>query len=153
MESYSHEAFQVSGYIVTIPNSQEAQTVIQAAWKEFMQGGLSKLVEHKDYEGVHAIYYNYHDLDDPQKEGYDMLLGFITKSGTTQSNPKFETVTIPAQTYKYVEFSGDFVTQLPLEWEKINSMPKTEVDRDHGYDLEMYSLDYKTCTLAVSVNK
>jgi predicted transcriptional regulator YdeE len=153
MQSYSHDSFQVSGYVVTIPNSQEAQTIIQAAWKEFMQGGLSKLVEHKDYEGVHAIYYNYHNLDDPQTEGYDMLLGFITKPNTTQSNTKFSTITIPSQTCKYIEINGDFETILPVEWEKINTMPKTEVDRDYGYDLEMYSLDYKTCTLAVSVHE
>jgi predicted transcriptional regulator YdeE len=152
MESYSHGTFEVSGYVVTIPNPQEAQTVIQTAWKKFMDGGLSKLVEHKAYEGVHAIYYDYTNPTESDKVGYKMLLGFITEAGTTQSNPEFQTITIPAQTYKYIEINGDFQKILPIEWAKINAMPKSEVDRDYGYDLEMYSLDYKTCTLAVSVN-
>jgi hypothetical protein len=46
-----------------------------------------------------------------------------------------------------------FQTDLPIEWSNINSMPKFELPRTYGYDLEMYSEDGKGCTLAVSVNK
>jgi predicted transcriptional regulator YdeE len=153
MYSYSHGAFQVSGYKVTINNSQDAQSVIQAAWHRFMKEGLSKLVEHKAYQHVHAVYYNYTNLDNPEQEGYDMILGYITEDGSAQTNPEFITITIPPQDYKYIKFTSDnFEQDLPIEWEKINSMPKSELNRTHGYDLEMYSEDYKTCTLAVGVN-
>jgi predicted transcriptional regulator YdeE len=85
--------------------------------------------------------------------GYEMLLGFITEDGSTQANSEFINITIPAQDYKYTEISGDFQSILFLEWAKINAMPKSELNRTHGYDLEMYSEDYKTCTLAVGVEK
>jgi predicted transcriptional regulator YdeE len=153
MQEYSHGAFQVSGYKVRITNPQDAQGIIQEAWAKFMKGGLSHQVEHRETPHVQAIYYNYHDLGDPLKVGYDMLIGYGTLEGKTQSNPELVTITVPAQDYRYTRVTGDFQTILPIEWKKINDMPKSEVNRDYGYDLEMYSEDYKTCTLAVSVNK
>jgi hypothetical protein len=140
MDSYSHGAFQVSGYKVTISSPQEAQVVIQKAWHKFMHEGLSKLVEHKAYN--------------TDMEGYDMILGFVTEDGSTQSSPELVTITVPPQDYQYIKFTSDnFQIDLPIEWEKINSMPQSELPRTHQYDLEMYSEDYKTCTLAVGVNK
>jgi predicted transcriptional regulator YdeE len=153
MQEYSHEAFEVSGYNVTITNIADSQTIIQEAWGKFMKQGLMQKVEHKVGPHVHAVYYNYHDIRDPDKFGYDMLLCFITETGAKQTSEDIITITIPAQDYKYTEATGDFVTVLPIEWAKINNMPKEEVSRSYGYDLEMYSEDYKTVTLAVSVNK
>jgi predicted transcriptional regulator YdeE len=153
MQEYSHGQFQVSGYKVTIPNPQEAQSIIQPAWHRFMQEGLFKKVDHKAYPHIHAVYYHYTNPEDLDKVGYEMLLGFITEEGSTQSNPEFITITVPAQDYKYTEVEGDFQAILPIAWEKINNMPKSEVNRDYGFDLEMYSEDYKTCTIAVSVVK
>jgi hypothetical protein len=154
MDSYSHGIFQVSGYKVTINNPTEAQAVIQVAWKKFMHQGLSQQVEHKAYQHVHAVYYNYTNLDNPELEGYDMLLGYITEDGSTQNNLELITITVPPQDYQYAKFTSDnFEQDLPIEWEKINSMPKSELPRDYGYDLEMYSEDCKSCTLAVSVGK
>ena len=88
-----------------------------------------------------------------KKQGYDMQLGFITKLGTVHSNSESVTIDIPVQDYKYVEIKGDFQKILPVEWIKINKMEKNELNCDYCYDLEMYSEDYKTVTLAVSVNK
>jgi predicted transcriptional regulator YdeE len=154
MDSYSHGTFQVSGYKVTINNQTEAQSVIQATWHKFMKEGLSKLVEHKAYQHVHAVYYNYTNLDNPDIEGYDMILGYVTEDGSTQTNSDFIDITIPHQDYQYIKFtSSDFQQDLSTEWAKINSMPKSEVLRNYGYDLEMYSEDGKTCTLAVGVRK
>jgi predicted transcriptional regulator YdeE len=152
MQSYSHGAFQVSGYKVTITDEQQSHDIIQKAWHTFMQEGLSKLVEHKAYQHVHAVYYNYTNLDKPKNFGYDMLLGFITEDGSIQSNPELIDIQIPAQDYKYIKFTSDnFEKDLQVEWEKINAMPKSELNRAYGYDLEMYSEDYKGCTLAVGV--
>jgi predicted transcriptional regulator YdeE len=154
MDSYSHGAFQVSGYKVTITNPQEAQAIIQAIWHKFMHEGLSKLVEHKAFQHVHAVYYNYTNLDNPELEGYDMLIGYITEDDSTQNNPEFITIIVPPQDYQYVKFISDnFQIDLPIEWEKINSMPKSELNRTHSNDLEMYSEDEKDCTLAVSVER
>jgi predicted transcriptional regulator YdeE len=152
MEQYSHEAFHVSGYKVRIPNKHEEQKIIKAAWKKFMEGGLSKLIENKAYIGVHAVYYNYKHIGDLENEGYDMLLGFITNESTKQSSPEFVDFMIPAQDYMYTKASGNFAEVLPLEWNKVNKQSKSEVPRKYGYDLEMYSEDFKTVTLAVSVN-
>jgi predicted transcriptional regulator YdeE len=154
MDSKSNKAFLFSGYNVTIHNPQEAQAVIQKAWQKFMQEGLSKLVEHKVNENLHAIYYNYTNLDNPELEGYDMILGCFVEDGSIQSNQGLTTISVPAQDYKYVDITSDnFQITLPIEWGKINSMPKSEVNRTHQFDLEMYSEDYKTCTLAVGVGK
>jgi predicted transcriptional regulator YdeE len=153
MESYSHGAFQVSGYKVRINNKQSEQSTIQAAWQEFMDQGLFKQVENKAYPHVHAIYYNYKDLEDPKLESYDMLLGFVTTDGTKQTNNTFIDLEIPAQDYMYTKATGNFQEVLPLEWAKINSLNTQKCPRDYGYDMEMYSEDYKTVTIAVSVIK
>jgi Integron-associated effector binding protein len=150
MQTYSHGAFQVSGYKVTINNPQEAQVLIQKAWHKFMKEGLFKLVEHKATPHIQAVYYNYTNLDDPEKIGYDMLIGFGTEDGSTQTNSEFIDIIVPAQDYQYLRFTSDDFQQ-PIEWEKINSMPKSELPRTHGYDLEMYSENGKTCTLAVGI--
>jgi predicted transcriptional regulator YdeE len=151
MQEYSHPAFQVSGYTVTIPNPQEAQSIIQAAWHRFMKEGLSQLVSHKATPHVQAVYYHYHNLNTPTKLGYDMLLGFGTMEDTVQPNSEITTILIPAQDYKFTRITGDFQAILPIEWAKINAMPQSEVNRNYGFDLEMYSEDGKACTLAVSV--
>jgi predicted transcriptional regulator YdeE len=154
MQTYSHGAFQVSGYKVTINNPQEAQAVIQAAWHKFMKVGLFKLVEHKATPHIQEVYFNYTNLDDPKKLGYNMLIGYGTDDGSTQTNGELIDITVPAQDYQYLRFtSSDFPQDLPIEWAKINSMPKSEVPRSYGFDLEMYSEDGKTCTLAVGVGK
>lgn len=153
MDKYSHGQFQVSGYVYHITNPQESQKQIQTAWSEFMQGQKNKTIEHKAYQHVHAVYFNYHDLDNPTMEGYDMLLGYITNEGSKQTNPDLVDLIVPPQDYMYTKCTGNFQELLPVEWEKINKMPKSIVNRDHGYDLEMYSEDYKTATLAVSVCK
>ncbi len=153
MQDFSHEAFVVSGYNYTISSPQEAQTVIKAAWDEMMKQGKIGNIEHKLSGSVHAVYYNYKNLDDRSKLGYDMLIGFMTEPGTQQTDPNIITLTIPAQDYKYMEVSGDFAAILGQKWAEINAMPKEEVNRDFGYDLEMYSEDYKSATLAVSVVK
>jgi predicted transcriptional regulator YdeE len=147
MEEYSHGPFQVSGLNITINNEAQAQSIIQNGWSKFMKGEM-KNIEHKAYPHVHAIYHNYNP------EGYDMLLGFITTDNLIQSNPDIVTLKIPAQDYKFVKFDSDnFQIDLPPQWEKINNMSQEKLDRDYGYDLEMYSEDYKTCTIAISINK
>jgi predicted transcriptional regulator YdeE len=150
--NHTHGAFQVSGYKVTINNPQEAQAIIQKAWHKFMKDGLSQLVEHKATPHIQAVYYNYTNLDNPEKIGYDMLIGFGTEDGSIQINPELISIIVPQQDYQYIKFTSDnFQQDLPIEWAKINFMPKSEVPRTYGYDLEMYSEDYKGCTLAVSV--
>jgi Integron-associated effector binding protein len=147
MQEYSHGPFQVSGLNITISNKDNAQLIIQEAWGRFMKKDI-KLIDHISYPSVHAIYHNY------TKDGYDMLMGFITTVDMIQSNSEYITLNIPAQDYKYTKFdSNNFQVDLPIEWGKINNMSKEELDREFGYDLEMYSEDYKTCTLALSVNK
>jgi hypothetical protein len=154
MEEYSHGSFQVSGYKVTINNPKETQDVIQAAWERFMEEEFDKIIEHKAYQHLHVVYYNYHDLGDADKEGYDMLLGCVTEDGSIQSNSNVVTITVPAQSYKYIRLtSGNFTKDIPIEWEKINSLQQSEVDRNNAYDLEMYSEDNKTVTIAVGIHK
>jgi Integron-associated effector binding protein len=151
MDKYSHGQFQVSGFVYNITSPQESQKQIQAAWSDFMSDNKNKLIVNKAYPHVHAVYYNYNNLDNPSKEGYEMLLGYITEDNSKQTNPQLTDLVIPPQDYMYTKCTGNFQEVLPIEWAKINNIPKSEVNRDHGYDLEMYSEDYKTATLAVSV--
>lgn len=105
------------------------------------------------YPHVYAIYYNYHDIGNFEQFGYDMLLGFVIEEGTAQSNPQVVTVQIHAQDYKFFKVEGDLRETVQIEWATINSLPISELDRDYGYDMDMYSKDNKTCNIAVSVNK
>lgn len=123
---------------------------IQAAWGTFMGEGMGEKVEHKEYPHLHTVYYNFVDPTGP-KLGYDMLMGYVTKDGTTQSDPRFTTITIPAQNYKYKKVTGDPRETLATVWKEINALPKEEVARTYGYDMEMYGVDGDEVTVAVSV--
>lgn len=150
MDSYSHGAFQVSGYTVSLKNMMTMVADIQAAWGKFFADGLDKAVEHKEYPHLHTIYYNFVDPTGPRL-GYDMLIGYVTKDSTTQSDPRVTTVTVPAQNYKYKKYYGNPKEILASAWKEVNSMPKEEVVRTYGYDMEMYGEDGNEVTVAVSV--
>ncbi|NJL96498.1 hypothetical protein HC766_05165 [Candidatus Gracilibacteria bacterium] len=152
MQEFYHDGFQVSGYLVNIPNQALAQEIIQKAWHKCMKEGLIRQIENVDNPSVHAVYYNYKKLANGDF-GYDMLIGYATKIGSVQSKAEFVDISIPEQNYMYKEISGDFQSILKTEWDSINSLPKSELNRSYGYDLEMYSEDYKTCTIAVAVIK
>jgi hypothetical protein len=81
-----------------------------------------------------------------------MILGYATKDGEVQSSPEIIALTIPPQNYQFTKISGNFQEILPIEWSKIYNIPKEEVNRNYGFDMEMYSEDYESCTVAVSVN-
>ena len=70
-----------------------------------------------------------------------MLIGYITKTGTVQSDAAITTVEIPAQDYQYTTVSGGFPESVFSEWNKINMMTITEVPRTFAYDLDMYNED------------
>jgi hypothetical protein len=156
MDSYSHGAFEVSGYKVAITNSERMVYNIQAAWATFMapaDGGvksMSESVENKAYPHLHTVYYNFVDPTGP-KLGYDMIIGYATTDGSVQSDPRITTLTIPAQNYKYKKVTGNPKETLGPVWAEINAMPKSEVARTYGYDMEMYSEDGNEVTVAVSV--
>ncbi|MFZ2593365.1 MAG: effector binding domain-containing protein [Minisyncoccia bacterium] len=149
MESYSHGAFQVSGYTVSITDMETMMQSIQDAWGKFMSEALGDVVEHKAYPQMHCIYYNFVDPTGPRL-GYDMLIGYVTTDGAVQSDPRITTITIPPQNYKYKEVTGNPQEVLGKLWKEINALPKSEVDRKYGYDMEMYGEDGKI-TVAVSV--
>ena len=76
-----------------------------------------------------------------------MLIGYITKTGTTQDNPAITTIEIPAQDYRYM-------TTKDISPENIfNNTPQSELVRNYGYDLDMYNADHTELTIAVSVSE
>jgi predicted transcriptional regulator YdeE len=153
MEQYSHGKFNTTGMVYHIPNHAQEQEVINLAWLDFDKFQLSKLVTNKAYPHLHAIYYNYTNPTDKLLCGYDMLIGYITEDNYITDNPKLKTITIPAQDYRYIKFEGCVPEEIKNNWDKINSMTQQELDRDYGYDLEMYSEKMDSVTIAVSVNK
>lgn len=153
MEKYSHPAFQISGYKITTSNKdRQSGKDIMGAWKKFRSENMADLIENKVYPTLHCVYFNYTNPENIDERGYDILIGFLTEEGTTQTNPELTTITIPAQDYEYVVAKGEMPKSLIEEWKKINSMSQTELNRAFGYDLDMYNADETECTITVSVN-
>jgi predicted transcriptional regulator YdeE len=151
MQEYSHGEFQVSGYVIEGIESVNPVKVIQDFWSRFIVDNLGDTITSKAYPHIHAIYYNYKNLGQ-EDESYDMLLGFVTQDGSVQDSQEIVTITIPPQNYKFTKVKGKLDEVVSQEWKKINKMPKEEVNRNHSYDMEMYSDDGKRCTIAVSVD-
>ena len=68
MEKYSHGPFEVSGYQVTIPNPESEMETIMSAWKLWFTENMAEIVAEKEFPGLHAVYYNYHDQLDLSKK-------------------------------------------------------------------------------------
>jgi predicted transcriptional regulator YdeE len=152
MENYSHPSFEITGYKFRT-NSQNAFKDISDAWDKINENKLLDSIENKTYPSLHNVYFNYENQDDLQNRSYEVLIGFITETGKIQTDSNLTTIVIPAQNYKYVLVKGDMPKSLILEWEKVNAMPKSELNRAFGYDMDMYSEDGKECTLTVSIIK
>lgn len=144
IQDYSHEAFQVSGYNFTI-QKEKMISQIQEIWDKFRTSDLLSKIENVEFSSLHAIYHAY------TEDSFDMMIGFLTKGNSIQTNAEITTLQIPEQKYKFVEF--DFVGPISVSetWQFINSKSKEEVDRNYKFDLEMYSQDMKKCWIAVSV--
>ncbi len=153
MDSYSHGPFEVSGYRITIENPENERTVIMEAWKHFFTDNISDRITDKAYPTVHAVYYNYHDELDLSKKWYDMLIGYITQSGITQTDPTITTIQIPAQDYRYTTTKEISPENIFSMWNTINQTPASELPRDYGYDLDMYNETHTELTIAVSVKE
>ena len=82
-----------------------------------------------------------------------MLIGYITKTGTTQDNPAITTIEIPAQDYRYMTTKDISPENIFSSWKTINNTPQSELVRNYGYDLDMYSEDHTSLTIAVSVSE
>jgi predicted transcriptional regulator YdeE len=82
-----------------------------------------------------------------------MLIGYITKSGTVQTNPLFTTIEIPAQDYRYMTLAEISPETIFGAWKTINHTPPSELARSYGYDLDMYNENHTELTIAVSVKE
>jgi predicted transcriptional regulator YdeE len=154
MEKYSHSAFQITGYKITTSNKdRQSGKDIMEAWKKFRSENMADLIENKAYPTLHCVYFNYTNPENVDERSYDMLIGYLTETGTSQTNPELTTITIPAQDYEYVVVKGEMPKSLIEEWAKINAMPVSELNRSFGYDLDMYNEDGAECTITVSVKK
>lgn len=82
-----------------------------------------------------------------------MLIGYITKTGTTQSSPQITTIQIPAQDYRYTTLDDISPESIFGTWNTINNTPASELARNYGYDLDMYNETHTGMTIAVSVSE
>ena len=145
MESYSHDAFDVTGIIAHIPDGIDSASRINDVWKQRSDDAVSQTIVWINHQSMHAVYYNYDSW------WYDMLIGMMTDHDSIQTNDKLITLTIPAQNYRYMTIVWGFPDSISQSWDTINAMPINELPRIHGYDLEMYNEAYTECTIAVSV--
>jgi predicted transcriptional regulator YdeE len=151
MQKYSHTSFQVTGIVARIDNAADAEKDIHAAWMKFMSGNYSEKITGKEFPGVHVVYYNYENPEDVSKRSYDMLIGFLTKTGEVQSDPEVTTLEIPDQNYEYLEVKGEMPTCVVDGWKQINALSVEECKRTYKFDLDMYAEDRTGATLTVSV--
>jgi predicted transcriptional regulator YdeE len=82
-----------------------------------------------------------------------MLIGYITKTGTTQTDPTITTIQIPAQDYRYTTTNDISPENIFGTWNSINTMSRSELPRSYGYDLDMYNENHTELTIAVSVSE
>jgi predicted transcriptional regulator YdeE len=153
MQKYTHGSFEVSGYKISTTNKDlKSQSDIGAAWGKFMSEDFVNRIKHKEFPGVHVVYFNYTNPENASERGYDMIIGFLTKSGEAQDDPEITTLEIPALNYEYLEVKGAMPTCVIDGWQKINTMTPDECHRAFAYDLDMYAEDRSGATLTVSVN-
>jgi predicted transcriptional regulator YdeE len=148
MLSYSHKAFNVTGVKVYL-NYSDMNTTMPEFWENFRENGQKILdtIQGVESKSLHALYFNHNET------GYDMVVGLWTSNDTKQTNNELATITIPAQDYMYEEFTFTKGQDVSSAWQKINRLPKTEINRAMLYDMEMYSEDMKTFTIVVGVKK
>lgn len=152
MQKYSHGEFEVTGLKTRITNGGDMTSEqVGAAWMKFMADGLSDSIQDKEFPGVHVLYFNYENVENPTNRSYDMIIGFLTKTGATQTNPEIMTVKIPAQNYEYLEIKGNMPTCVIDGWKQINALSPDECARTYQFDLDMYTEDRTAVTLTVSV--
>lgn len=149
MDKYSHEAFTVTGVVVSIPNHTEVKSVIMEAWKQWFDQNTWTTIIWQAHPSIHAIYYNYSE----DRTAFDMLIGVMTEADATQTNNDLVTLTIPAQNYQYVSVQWGFPDSIWAIWYQISNMSTDELPRTYGYDLEMYNEAWTECTVAVSVKE
>lgn len=152
MENYSHPSFEITGYKFRT-NSKNAFKDISGAWDKINEDKLLDSIQFKAYPSLHNVYFNYENQDDLENRSYDVVIGFITETGKTQTDSNLTTIVIPDQDYKYVLVKGEMPKSLVEEWAKVNAMPKSELNRSFGYDMDMHNEDGTECTLTVSVFK
>jgi predicted transcriptional regulator YdeE len=146
MQTYSHGAFNVTGVKIHLDYATMNETMPEF-WSDFRENGQKLLdtIQGVESKSLHAVYFNLNDT------GYDMVVGLWTKNDAIQTNSDLETITIPAQDYMYEEFPFTQPQDVSDAWQKINKLPKTDVNRAMLYDMEMYSEDMKTFTICVGV--
>ena len=153
MEKYSHWPFEVTGYHVTIPSLDREEEIVMWAWARWMSEDLGRDIVDREYPSLHAVYYNYQHPHDPEKNQYDMIIGYITRDGVTQTDPSITTIQIPAQDYKYMTLTDISPENILKAWTGVNNTPASELARNYGYDLDMYNEDHTELTIAVSVHE
>lgn len=153
MEKYSHGPFEVSGYKVTVHGPVGEGSTIMDAWRLWFTENLGDRVVEKIAPSLHAVYYNYQNPLDPEKNQYDMIIGYMTRDGATQTDPTIVTVKIPAQDYRYMTLIDISPENILKSWTDINATPTSELPRSYGYDLDMYDEAHTGMTIAVSVSE
>jgi Integron-associated effector binding protein len=123
------------------------------AWRLWFTENMGDRVIEKTYPSIHAVYYNYQDPRDAEKNQYDMIIGYITRDGVTQTDPSITTIQIPAQDYRYMTITDISPENILKSWTEINDTPVSELARSYGYDLDMYNEAHTELTIAVSVKE
>lgn len=122
-------------------------------WKKWFNENIGDQVIEKEYPSIHAVYYNYQNPLDSEKNEYDMIIGYITKTGTIQKDPRLTTIQIPAQDYRYITLTDISPESIQGAWNTINATPASELARNYGFDLDMYNETHTGITIAVSVKE
>lgn len=153
MQKYSHGPFEISGYKVTVHGPVGEGDTIMQAWRLWFEENMGERVKEKLSNSLHAVYYNYQHPRDPEKNQYDMIIGYITRDDAIQTDPMIATVKIPAQDYRYTTLDDISPDAIFGAWQAINQTPSSELARSYGYDLDMYDESHTGMTIAVSVKE
>jgi Integron-associated effector binding protein len=138
---------------VTVHGPIGENDTVMDTWRLWFTENMGDRVVEKAYPSLHAVYYNYQYPHDPEKNQYDMIIGYMTKDGATQTDPTITTVKIPAQDYRYTTLNDISPESIQRSWTQINTTPASELARSYEYDLDMYNEAHTEMTIAVSVKE
>jgi hypothetical protein len=146
LETYSHNNFFVTGYEYWV-DYKTLDKQMSEIWGDKDKLNNLQNVKGTDAKekGMYVVYYNKNEF------GFNMLIGLVTTGNVTQDHEGLKFVEIPTQNYKYASFDFSGPSSVAEAWKQINSVSTEELRRSFMYDLEIYSADMKTFTIAVSV--
>lgn len=143
IKQHSLNSFSITGYKTVISTSNEKE-IIDRACSVWQNEKIADTISDKINSDLYFVYYDYNDQADPSinnfsmVKSYSMMIGFMTKDGTSQNNTNLETINIPEQNYKEFPIKGEWPAALVNQWQEIRQTSNEDLPRNFLFDMDVY---------------